>query len=90
MISVEEACRLVMEKRKGYSYIGGITDTGDLFTMGLLNDEGQAGTGNGVVIDKSTKEISAFVWTKEMLLKEKNGKPVEIPEKYRYPGEIKY
>lgn len=89
MISVEEACRIVAEKYR-VSYIGGITDTGDSFIMGLLNDEGQAGTGNGIVIDKSTKEISALMWTKEMLIKKKNGKSVEIPEKYRYPGEIKY
>ena len=89
MISVEEACRIVAEKCR-VSYIGDITDTGDLFIMGLLNDEGQAGTGNGVVIDKSTKEVRPFVWIKEMLLKKKNGKPVEVPEKYKYPGEIKY
>lgn len=90
MLTIEEACRLVLEKYGGYKYIGGITDTGDTFQMGLLNEKGYSGTDNGFVIDKTTMLIRPYVWTREMLEKTKNGKKVEVPEKYRFTGEIKY
>ncbi len=90
MLTIEEACKLVLNEYNGYKYISGITDTGDTFQMGLLNEKGYSGTGNGFVIDKTTMNIRPYVWTPEMLKKTKNGKKVEVPEKYRFPGEIKY
>lgn len=90
MISVEDACRLVTEKCH-VPYITHITEVGNIYIMPVANRNGEALCDGSWTVDKITGEVSAFRISKDMVINIKNnGKDVEIPEKYKYPGEIKY
>ena len=90
MISVEEACRIVTEHKK-LLYVSHITELDDIYLIPVLSNNGEFLIENTATVNKNTAEIGVFRLSREscMNLKE-NGKEIEIPEKYRYPGEIKF
>lgn len=90
MISVEEACRIATEYFK-MPYVYSITETNDLFVLPLIGEDGYMGCGGTETVNKTTGEVGIFKRSRDSLENIfYNGKSVEIPEKYRYKGEIKY
>ena len=91
MISVEKACELLMEHCKGYSYVSAIYELDDLYLIGLITEDGYIVSDGLHSVNKETGELGAFCFTRENAMNYKNNKKeIEIPEKYRYDGEIIY
>lgn len=89
MIDVLQACILVTE-HVNRPYISEITDIGHSFVIPTVNKYGEAPLEPACVVNKNTGEITCFRRSKENYAELNKGKQVEIPEKYRYPGEIRY
>lgn len=89
MLYAKDACKLVAERSK-MPYVRLITETDTEFVIPTLTANGEALLEPAYVVNKITGEISLFRRSKENYERLKKGKQIEIPEQYRYPGEIKY
>lgn len=88
MINLEKAIEIFINKYK-YKYLADICETPYNFLIGGLGDNGEELTEPPTAINKKTGETSVFIpphHVEEWLAR----KELEIPEQYRYHGEIKY
>ncbi len=90
MISVEDACKIATEGTN-IPYIRHITEIDDVFVMPMVNKDGYAMSDGARTVNKMTGELSTFIRSKDSITNlRKNGKEIAVPNKYCYPGEIKY
>ena len=92
MLNILKACELVC-KHSNSKYIGSIGETDECYLIGVLSNNGESLTQPAFIVDKTLGTVrsgSFGEFAKKYLGKLDSIKSVEIPEQYRYHGEIKY
>ncbi len=87
MITLEQACEIV-SKENGTRYIGAVKELENMYIIYILSNEGQEQLDSGRFVDKRTGEYGVYhILMMAQTFREL--KPLEVPEQYRYHGEIK-
>lgn len=86
MITLEEAIEIYLKKTKA-KYLAWIYETESSYRFSYVSEEGSIPTDCGLAVKKDTGEV--WVMFPFRHIDEWRGsKEIEVPEKYRYPGEI--
>lgn len=86
MVSLLEACKIVKENFSGYKYFIQASETEKYFLLTDISDNGYLLYNATFSVDKKTGEVD--VWFPSDHIGESR-KKLEVPEQYRYHGEIK-
>lgn len=87
MITLEQACEIVSNEEKT-PYLASVKELPDAYVITILSAEGYGLLDASRIVDKETGKCG--VYTIPLRVKTyKDLKPLEIPEQYRFPGEIK-
>lgn len=86
MITVEEACKIILDKAK-VPYITGIVDVGYGYVIGCTAFKHEVLCCNPTLICKDTREMSAYT-VPDHLEELSNGKEIRVPDEYWFGGTI--
>ncbi len=86
MIDLLTACKIVKGNFSGYKYFIYAGETDNYFILADIGDHGEELYDSVFSVDKKTGEVD--VWFPPDHIGE-NRKELEVPEQYRYHGEIK-
>lgn len=88
MIDMDKAIEIVFNEYN-YKYLAGIEETSFNFLFSFLGSNGEELTEPPTAVDKESGKTSVF-FPPHHIEEWLSRKQLEIPEQYRFPGEIKY
>ena len=86
MVSLLEACKIVKENFSGYKYFIYAGETDSYFILTDIGNHGEELLDAAFSIEKKTGEVDVWFYPDHI---GEEIKDLEVPEQYRYHGEIK-